>query len=242
MFSSRPSLSALTQPFPSLRRDPGAGLTLTDVFAQQAKRGPASFRPAAARILARLEQGDALEEALKEEQKLFPPLLVSLASVGERTGMLPEVFAELERYFLRQQQLRRQFFSQIAWPVTQFVLAVIVLSLLIFVLGQLTPATGPDGRPYDPLGMGLRGASGALIFLAAVITPILAVFALYHLLARLLGGRAAMSRFLLRLPVLGPCLMALALARFCLALQLTTETGMSIGKALRLSLRATGNN
>src|SRR5262245_361775 len=162
MFSSRPSLSALTQPFPSLRRDPGAGLTLTDVFAQQAKRGPASFRPAAARILARLEQGDALEEALKEEQKLFPPLLVSLASVGERTGMLPEVFSELERYFLRQKQLRRSFYARIAWPVTQFVLATLVLAILIFVMGQLS-ATDGKGKRFDPLGLGLLGGSGALI-------------------------------------------------------------------------------
>src|SRR5262249_7521862 len=39
----------------------------------------------------------------------------------------------------------------------------------------------------------------------------------------------------------GPCMEALALQRFCLALRLTTETGMSINQAMRLSLRATGN-
>jgi type IV pilus assembly protein PilC len=46
---------------------------------------------------------------------------------------------------------------------------------------------------------------------------------------------------LLQVPIVGPCLRALALTRFCLALRLTQETGMSILKALRLSLRATGN-
>src|SRR5207248_373684 len=40
---------------------------------------------------------------------------------------------------------------------------------------------------------------------------------------------------------LGPCLRALALGRFCLALRLTLEAGMPIGRALRLALRATGN-
>src|SRR5262249_57793943 len=46
---------------------------------------------------------------------------------------------------------------------------------------------------------------------------------------------------LLRLPASGPWLQTLALARFCMALRLTTETGMSIVKAMRLSLQATGN-
>src|SRR5262245_42272411 len=121
MFSSRLSLSVLIELCRSLRHYLGAGLTLTDVFAQQAKRGPAVFRPAAARTAADLTRGDALEDALKREAKLFPPLLLSLASVGERTGMLPEVFSELERYFLRQKELRNQFIARTAWPAIQFV-------------------------------------------------------------------------------------------------------------------------
>jgi type IV pilus assembly protein PilC len=57
-----------------------------------------------------------------------------------------------------------------------------------------------------------------------------------------LAQREAVDRFLLDVPALGPCLQALALGRFCLALRLTTESGMSIGKAVRMSLRATGHN
>jgi type II secretory pathway component PulF len=46
---------------------------------------------------------------------------------------------------------------------------------------------------------------------------------------------------LLAVPVLGATLRDLALSRFCLALRLATESGMSIRKALRLSMRATSN-
>src|SRR5262249_14468917 len=45
----------------------------------------------------------------------------------------------------------------------------------------------------------------------------------------------------LRLPIVGPCLEAIALARFCLALRLTLDTSLSMPEALRLCLRATGN-
>jgi type IV pilus assembly protein PilC len=63
----------------------------------------------------------------------------------------------------------------------------------------------------------------------------------YLFATRKMAHREAVDRWLLRIPVVGPTLVALALTRFCLALRLTMETGMSITKALRLSLRATGN-
>ncbi len=240
MFSSRLSLSALVELCRVLRHYLGAGLSLPDVFRQQAKRGPAAVRPVAGRIARALGEGDSLEEALKPETAYFPPLFISLAAVAERTGNLPEVFHELEHFYIRQQKLKRAFLARITWPVTQFVLAVFVLALVIFVMGQLSPVT-PGGKPFDPVGLGLFGASGALIFLAAVFGTLAAAFGVWWLLSRSLGGRVATHRFLLNVPALGPCLQALALGRFCLALQLTTEAGMSIRKALRLALRATSN-
>lgn len=241
MFSSRLPLSALIELCRSLRHYLGAGLSLTEVFETQARRGPAALRPVAGRVAAILREGDSLEDALANEQAVFPPLFLSLSAVGEHTGMLPEVFHELETYFTRQQRLRRQFVAQIAWPLLQFFLAVAVLALLIFILGQLTPAATPAGKPYDPLGLGLRGAGGAALFLGLVLGPLAVLAAAYLTLTRLLSQNAAADRFLLNLPALGPCLQALALGRFCLALQLTIESGMSIRRALRLSLRATGN-
>lgn len=237
---SRLSLSTLIELCRVLRHYLGAGLSLAEVFQRQEKRGPSSIRDAAGRIARHLEQGDSLEQALKDEQRLFPPLFLALASVGERSGMMPEVFAELESYFLRQRELRRQFLGKIAWPVVQFCLAVVVLTVVIYVMGQIG-SFGPDGKRFDPLGLGLFGAQGAAIFFFGVVGIFAAAFGLYFLLSRLLGGRAAFARLVLRLPVIGPCAQALALSRFCLGLRLTTETGMPIAKALRLSLRATSN-
>src|SRR5262249_35261877 len=117
MFSSpRLSLSDLIELCRVLRHYLGAGLVLVDVFRQRAARGRPGVRPAAGRIAAALEQGDSLEDALKPEEGVFPPLFVSLVRVGERTGMLPEVCGELEKFFSRQLKLKRDFIAQITWP------------------------------------------------------------------------------------------------------------------------------
>jgi type II secretory pathway component PulF len=240
MFSSRLPLSALLELCRSLKHYLGAGLTLVDAFEHQHKGGAGAMRETAGLIAADLRRGDSLEVALKKQAIRFPPLFLSLASVGERAGMLAEIFGELERYFIRQQKLRRDFVGRITWPVLQFVLAVFVLALLIFFLGQIA-STMPNGKPFDPLGLGLLGGSGALIFLGVVFGTLGGLFATYAIASRVLANRAGVDRWLLGVPALGPCLRALALGRFCMALRLTTETGMSIGKAVRLSLRAAGN-
>jgi type IV pilus assembly protein PilC len=233
LFSRRLPLSTLADLCRTLRHYLGAGLTLRDVFRQQAAKGRPGVRPMAARISAGVESGEALEELLRKETALLPPLFVSLATVGEQTGMLPEVFRELEKYFLLQDRLRKQFLMQIAWPAFQLFAAILVITGLIWILGLL-------GGAFDPIGLG-TGAGPAMGFFCSAFGLLGGVLALYVVAKRLLR-QGLLDGFLLRLPVLGPCLEALALTRFCLALRLTLETGMPIARALRLSFRATGND
>jgi type IV pilus assembly protein PilC len=223
-----------------LRHYLGAGLMLRDAFRHQARGGPAAVRPIAARIATSLENGNDLQEALRHERGVFPVLFVAMIGVAEHTGMLPEVFRDLERYYARQLKLRRDFISRITWPVIQLVVGVLVVALMVLILGIIA-----EGRPgtetVDPLGLGLMGPRGALIVLGTAGGTAAAIALTYIGITRVLRQKTVLDAMLLRLPAVGPCLRALAMARFCLALKLTSETGMSIGEALKLSLRATGN-
>jgi type IV pilus assembly protein PilC len=122
-------------------------------------------------------------------------------------------------------------------PIIQFVLAIFVIAVTIYVLGIIGQARG--GTP--PGVLGLTGGAGAVLFLVMAFGSIGLLILLYFVLTRTLRQKATVDSFLLKVPVLGTCLEALALGRFALALQLTLETGMPITKALRLSLAATGN-
>jgi len=237
LFSKQLPLGDLVLLCRALRHNLGAGLTLRDVFRQQSERGPVQLRPIARRIAATLEQGDSLDKALKREADSFPPLFLALAGVGEETGHLPEIFGELESYFTLQQKLSRQFRSQSIVPIAQLCLAFLVLALLIFILGMIA-----ESRNTTPPGVfGLRGGRGAIAFLALSFGTIALVYVGYLFVARRLGQKPALDALWLRVPGVGPCLEAFALARFSVAMQLTLDSGMAITQALRLSLQATGN-
>jgi type IV pilus assembly protein PilC len=238
LFSSRLPLSSLIDTCRTLRHYLGAGLTMRDVFRQLARKGRADVRPLAQRVLVHVEHGESLEDALAHEKALLPPLFLSLATVGEQTGNLPEIFRELEQYFILQRKLHRQFWSQSFWPIFQFFTAIFVIAGMIYLIGILTPS---GSTPYDPLGFGLTGPSGAGIFLAIALGTVAAVVVGFFVATRVLKQGARVDAFLLRVPAVGPCLRALALTRYCLAQRLTLETGMPIKTAARLSMTGTGN-
>lgn len=238
-FPSSASLSALITWSRALRHQLSAGLTLVRVFQQQANKGPRELRDVAGRIALNLEKGESLEDSLEKERDRFPPLFRELATIGERTGHLPEMFGELEEYYSLQHSLKRQFYSQIIWPVFQFVAAVVVIALLIWILGMIADSKG--GEAMAPIGMGLTGASGAITFLIGIAVILLSLYGAYKLMTRSFSRQAAFASLLLRLPAIGPCVEALAMNRFCIALRLTLETGMPVQHAMRLTLRATAN-
>jgi type IV pilus assembly protein PilC len=238
MFGGRYSFDGLATWCRMIRHGHGAGLTLVRVFEMQAKNGPLVLRPAAGRIARKLEAGESLEVALNAESPVLPEMFVSLAGVGERTGRMPEVFGQLEEYYQVQAQMRREFRSQAAWPIFQFVAAVLVIAFVIFIFGFLQPS---DATANGPVGFGLLGAPGAILFLVVVGSAVGGLILAYKLLTKSAEKVAGFEAWLLNVPVIGPYVRASALSRFCLALRLTLDSSLSPTKAIRLSLKATGN-
>jgi type IV pilus assembly protein PilC len=219
----------------SLRHMLSAGLTVAQAMKHQAKSGPTLLRPIAKRIAAQLGEGDDLQTALREEARFFPPLYLAIGAVAEETGTLPEALKELEDFFTLQNSLWKRFIAQITWPIVQFVLATLIVSLLIYLLGFI--ASGSHGLKV----LGLQGGSGAAIFFFGVWGSILALFVFIQFCRHGIGRGPAIDRFFLRLFALGPALEAMALSRFSLAMSVTLEAGVPVAEAVRLSLESTNN-
>jgi type II secretory pathway component PulF len=236
-FSRRLPLGELVRLCHVARINLSAGLTLRDVFRQQATRGSPGVRAVAARISEHLERGDDLRVALKAEKAVFTPLFLALTTVGEQTGHLPEILEELEKYYLLQQKAWRQVRSSSLLPAIQFILAIGVIALVIFVLGLISESRGTQPQTI----LGFRGTSGAIQFLVSCGAVIGGLCGAYLFITRTLHRKALLDGLLLRFPSVGGCVRAFVVARFALAMQLTLDTSLAIGKAIRLSLEAAGN-
>ena len=80
LFSSQLSLKNLIEFCRVLRHSLGAGLSIRNVFRQQAEKGAPAVRPIAGRISEEIEKGESLESALLLERRYFPAMFVSMAT------------------------------------------------------------------------------------------------------------------------------------------------------------------
>lgn len=212
-----------------------AGLTLPQAMKHQAKSGPAAIRPIARRLTEAMEDGESLQDALENEKEYFPPLYLSIGAVAEETGTLPEALKELENFFAMQLSLWKKFIAQITWPCIQFVLATLIISLVIYLLGIL------GGGSHGMSVLGLQGPKGAAYFFFGIWGFILAIYVFIYLLRNVVGRGPFVDRLFLSLYGLGPALEALALARFSLGMAVTQEAGITPERGIKLSLEATSN-
>jgi type II secretory pathway component PulF len=112
---------------------------------------------------------------------------------------------------------------------------VLVIGLLIWILGAI------GNGNIDPLGWGLVGNSGLAIYAEIVFGMALGLFLIIQAIRYGVVWTRPLQRLLFRVPGLGPALETLSLARLSWLMHLTMNSGMDLRKALRMSLRGSGN-
>jgi len=184
---------------------------------------PGRLRRALVRARERVEGGATLTQAL-EEEGCFPPLFLNLVAAGEASGTLERTVGEVARFFELQQRLWRSFLARIALPALQYVAAVAIVAVVMYVLAGLGMPLG------DPKALLLMGYGIPLGLVAA-----------YVFFLKPLGGSRAVHEVLLVVPILGGVSRSLALARFSLVMRLLMEAGSPIDRTLEQAFEATGN-
>ncbi len=239
LFSQRISTKELAGLCRRLATSLEAGIDVRTVWAREAQRPVGRAARLHLETVGRaVAEGESIADALAATGDFFPQLLRELAEVGEQTGHLGEIFAQLADHYQNRLKLRRSFLASIAWPVAQLALAVCVIGFLIWIMGLIGEITGTT---IDILGLGLVGNTGLMIYVVFLAAVGAIVFLFIRAVSRGLVWTRPIQRAALRGPFLGPPLQTLALARLAWTLHLTLNAGMDVRRALRLSLRSSRN-
>ena len=235
---SRLGSSALRQWCHAFLHGTEAGLPLVKLFRQQAKSGPAAGRAVARRVADRMQKGDTLAASLAPDRTAFPALFVEMVAVGEETGRIGEAFAALLAHFEQAIVARRAFLTAIIWPAISLVGAILVVALMLLILGLLAPV---GGKAFDPLGLGLTGPVGALVWLSVSSGAVAGVILIGVYVTRSEELRTKAEAAALQFPGVAGCARAFALARFATAYGMTSHAGMRADKGVSFALRAASN-
>ena len=190
-----------------------------------------------------VEGGASLADAMKRHPKTFDALYTNMIAAGEAGGILDTILKRLAVYIEKAVKLRSQVKSAMIYPVAVLVIAAGVVAVILWkVIPTFSALFAGLGAELPLPTRVVIWASNTLIrFLPFIVVALVAgAFALRQYYATN-GGRHAIDRMLLRLPILGMILRKIAVSRFCRTLATLISSGVPILDGLDITARTSGN-
>lgn len=168
--------------------------------------------------------GGRLSEAMAPYPWLFDTMQVRMIEAGETGGLLVEIFGRLADYLQREYELRLEIKRKTLYPK-------ILLAALIFIPSIPTLfLRGPGAYAIEVWGL--------LQWLVILVIP--AIF-LGRYFMSLKAGREFFDQVKLLIPVIGPLVRKMTVARFARTLAALYGAGVPIGTSLRTAGEACGS-
>jgi type IV pilus assembly protein PilC len=202
-----------------------------------------AFRKVLLSVKSRVESGSTFADALGHHPEAFDELFVQLVRAGEIGGILDTILNRLGAYIEKNEKLKRRVKGAMVYPAIVLTVAV---GVTVVLLAYVTPTFE---KMFKDFGGTMPAPTQVLIDLSHGLRdnwywfagiPV-AIVALFRLFLRDPRGRKAWDAFVLKVPVFGPVVRKVAVARFTRTLGTMLSSGVPILDALEIVARAAGN-
>lgn len=189
------------------------------------------------------EEGKSLSTALAEHPRAFPELYVGTIRAGEASGELGFALRQLVEYMDWQENISSQLKQATAYPgIVLTAVGLLVVGLLGFVFPRITPLL----RIRDiqlPLPTRIILALSTFVHndWKTSIVIIVTLSISYFVIRRSDRGRLFLDRMVLRLPIVGPVIRDVYMARIVTYLSLFYRTGVELVLSLSIVERIIDN-
>jgi type IV pilus assembly protein PilC len=223
-----------------------AGLSLTKCLAILGQQTESKvLREVIVQVGKDVEAGQSLSESLSKHPRVFPPIFINMVRAGETGGVLDEVLNRVADHFEREGSLKARIKSAMTYPLAMGALVLIVLVIMmVFVVpvfqGMFESMGGQLPAPTQFLvdvSALLRSPMGVVLALA-----IFGVIMLFRWWKSTPSGRFAWDSFKLKMPIFGPLVRKLALARFTRTFGTLVAAGVPILSSLDIVGDTAGND
>lgn len=191
-----------------------------------------------------VEAGLPLSEAMARHPKIFSPLFVAMAEAGETGGVLDQALLRVADQLEKEDSLRRQVKSAMAYPIVVISFSVVVvLALVAFLIPVFIGVFKEFGGELPAITKVTVGASNVLTGYWYILFAV--TFGLFYAFRKWKvskTGRPQWDRFRLRVPFgIGGIVQKVCLARWSRTLSALMSAGVPLLLALEITGRTAGN-
>ena len=209
----------------------------------QSQQENKTFKTVLKEIKDNVEEGQTLAEALGKHPKIFDELFVNMVAAGEVGGILDTILNRLSAYMEKAMKLKRMVKGAMTYPAIVLVIAVLVIAvILIFVIPVFEKMFADFGGtlpvPTQIVVALSNFVKGNAIYIIIALGILAYAFKRFYSTEK---GRALVDDISLKLPVFGPLLRKVAVAKFTRTMSTMISSGVPILEALDIVAKTAGN-
>ena len=202
------------------------------LLAEQA--GNKSLKMALVEIHSLMEQGYTLAETMGMYPHIFGSYLLNMVSIGEVSGTLDVVFADMSNYFDKESKLRKKLASAITYPA---ILTVLMAGIVVLLILKILPMFGDIlvsmGGEMPGVTQAMVSASNFLVRnLPFILGAIVLLIVFYRVFLRTNAGKKWHDGLKLKAPFSKYITTRVITARFARSMSLLLKSGVQIVNAL----------
>lgn len=191
-----------------------------------------------------VESGATYADALKKHPRIFSELYVNMVAAGESGGILDTILNRLAGYIEKAMKLKKKVKGAMVYPAVVTTVAVMVIAIImIFVVPTFSKMFAQLG---GTLPMPTKAVIGLSHFVAGVgglltLGFIVALIVFIAQARRTEKGKHIIDKIMLKLPIFGPLLNKVAVAKFTRTLGTLVSSGVPILDGLEITAKTSGN-
>lgn len=191
-----------------------------------------------------VEQGTSLSDAFGKYPDVFDNLYVSLVRAGETGGVLDDVLNRVAKFLEDRAKLVGEVKSALTYPAIVSVMAtVIFFVMLTFILPKFSELFGRLGSELPAYTQFLINISKVLrsAWLLLIIAVLVGFFFAFKQIYSTPEGKFHIDKLSLKIPVFGPLLKKVSVARFTRTFGTLVKSGVPILSSLEIVEESAGN-
>ena len=191
-----------------------------------------------------VEGGGTFSEALRRHPKIFDELYCNLVQAGEIGGILDTILNRLGTYIEKNVKLKRQLKGAMVYPASVLVIAAGVIAILLWKVIPVFEKMFRDfraGALPAPTRIVVKISNGFLGAAPFIFGGAIAFGAIFMWAIRQPRGKYVWHSFLLKLPIMGPVLRKIVVARFTRTLGTLLSSGVPILDSMEITAKTAGN-
>lgn len=200
-------------------------------------------RPLLKSLHSAIERGDSFSKALAREEGMIDEIVIQQIRIGERSGNVPQVLRGIADKMESDNDLRGRIIKKISYPAIVTIAGSGVCAFMILFILPVFEETYRKSKIPLPLPTQVLVSVGhfATSYGWIVLLAILAAGLIVRQIRRNRLMAIAMDQRMLRLPLIGPWLVDMAMLQFMEALGTMLESGFHLADALTQCQGTVGN-